>query len=104
MRLIRDIFKDFIKYLKKHNVISLAVGFMIANSLTKLTESASDDIITPVFDPFVKTLTKKVDLDKLTLDVYGAKLKFGKFIKNFIKFLILGIVTVSIANMTERLF
>ena len=45
--------KEFIEFLKKYNVIALAVAFIIGISLTTLIKSLVDNIIMPIITPFI---------------------------------------------------
>ena len=99
-----NIFRDFAKYLKKHDVISLAVGVMIANSLTGLTNSLVNNMIKPVLDPVIQTAASAGNMDKWEFKTGPFHLKLGKFLKDLIEFLIIGMVIVTISNLADRIF
>ena len=100
--MIRDVFKDFLKFLKKHNIVALAVGFMIAKNITLLTKSAVDNVFNPLLDPVIKQLDD-VDLKSWDLEVGPFDIKVGAFLSDSIEFLLLGILVVVISNAAERL-
>ena len=99
-----QVFRDFTKYLRKHDVIALAVGVMIAQSLTGLTNSLVENIIKPMIDPVIDRVAATGNMDKWEFKTGPFHLKLGKFLKHFIEFIIVGIVIVSVSNLAERIF
>jgi large conductance mechanosensitive channel protein len=95
------IIKEFINYIKKHNVLALAIGVMIANSVALLTNSLVKDIVTPVLDPVIKMASGNVDLNKLKIEKGPFRIEIGKFIQNLIQFIIVGLVIVTIIKYTH---
>ena len=102
--MIIDVFKDFFKYLKKHNIVALAVGFMIAKNISTLTKSAVDNIFNPLLDPIVHRLDKNINLKTWKVDYGPFQLNVGKFLSDSIEFILLAVLIVTMSNVAERLF
>lgn len=92
----------FFSYLKRNNVIALAVGVMIAKNISTLTESAVDNILNPMLDPIVQRLNNQVKLKDLKLEIGPFNINIGKFIGDILEFLLLGILIVAISKFAER--
>lgn len=97
------IWQDFIKYLRKHDAISMAIGVLIAKSLTGLTNSIVKDLVRPTLDPPMEKLKKKLGTDDLIVELWFIRMNIGNFIENLIEFLILGLTIVTITEIAERL-
>jgi large-conductance mechanosensitive channel len=97
------IWQDFVKYLKKHDALSLAIGVLIAKSLSGLTNSIVKDLVRPTLDPPLSELKKKLGTDELIVKWWFIRLNLGSFIENLIEFLILGLTIVTITEIAERI-
>ncbi len=97
-----SILHDFTTYLKKHNVIALAVGVMIATSLSGLTNSLVENIIKPLLDPVINSASTAGNIDKWEIKKGPFHLKIGKFVKQLIDFLIVGLVIVTLSNFASK--
>ena len=96
---VLKVWSQFTKYLKKHDVLALAIGFMIAKNLTKLTQSAVNNVFNPIIDPILKYIYSLIDLDGMEWN----GIKLGKFTKDFIEFVVLGIIVLTISNLADRI-
>lgn len=96
------IWQDFIKYLKKHDALSMAIGVLIAKSLSGLTNSIVKDLVRPTIDPPLDELKKKFGTDDLMIELWFIRLNLGSFIENLIEFLILGLTIVTVTEIAER--
>jgi len=82
-------FKDeFMEFLKKYQVIGLAVAVVIGAAATKLVNSTVTDIIMPI----IAVLTPNGNWRESVLQVGPIKFLLGDFIGAIIDFLIIGIV------------
>ncbi len=77
-----DEFKTFIK---RGNVLDLAVGVIIGGAFGKIVSSLVDDIIMPV----VGVIIGGHDFSNLSIKVGNASIMYGSFIQNIIDFLII---------------
>ena len=78
-----NILKKLIKFLKKYNIISALLLFIIGNEAQKLGSSLINDIIMPILDPIIgkgrwETSTK----------IGPFNFHFGKFISSLFKFIL----------------
>src|SRR6476661_8632188 len=80
--------KEFREFALKGNVIDLAIAVIIGAAFGAIISSLVDDVITPLLLAPALKAAHAEDLDKLT---WGA-VKYGKFISNIIKFIIIALV------------
>ena len=78
------IFKEFVSFISKGNVIDLAVGVVIGGAFGKIVSSLVDDIIMPL----VGIIIGGINFSELKVTIGDAKLSYGMFIQNIIDFLI----------------
>ena len=84
MRFAKE-FKDFVL---KGNVIDLAIAIILGAAFGAIVSSLVDDVITPLLLAPALKAAHAEDLDKL---VWGT-VKYGKFLSNVIKFIIIALV------------
>jgi large conductance mechanosensitive channel len=80
--------EDFMEFLKKYQVIGLAVAVVIGAAATKLVNSTVTDIIMPI----IAVLTPNGNWRESVLQVGPIKFLLGDFIGAIIDFLIIGLV------------
>ncbi len=79
---------DFMMFLKKHQVIGLAIAFIMGGAASKLVSALVADIIMPV----IGVLIPGGDWRKITLDAGPAKFMVGDFAGALIDFAIIAFV------------
>jgi large conductance mechanosensitive channel len=103
-------FQDFIK---RGNVLDLAVGVIIGGAFGKIVSSATDDLIMPV----ISLATGKIDFANLFVALDGntyatladakkagvAAVAYGNFITAVINFLIIALVIFMIVRQANKL-
>ncbi|MCX6599082.1 MAG: large conductance mechanosensitive channel protein MscL [Acidobacteria bacterium] len=103
-------FQDFIK---RGNVLDLAVGVIIGGAFGKIVSSATDDLIMPV----ISLATGKIDFTNLFVALDGntyatlaeakkagvAAVAYGNFITAIINFLIIAMVIFLIVRQANKL-
>lgn len=99
-----QILKNFIAFLKKNDVISLAIGVMVANSASQLTQSLVKDIMKPLADPLVSKVSKNTDLKTWKLKMGPFNVGVGSFFMSVVEFLIVGLVIVTIGTLANKYF
>jgi large conductance mechanosensitive channel len=77
--------KDFIEFLKKFNVISLAVAFVMGGASTTLVNAFVKDIFMPIISPLLSSGTWQ----SATLNIGPIAIAYGAFIAEFLNFIIL---------------
>lgn len=95
--------EHFFIFVKKYNVIALAIGFMIAKNLTTLTTSATDNIINPLLDPIIQKVDKNINFKQWELSYGPFNIKIGKFLSDLIEFVFLGITIVTLSKYGKKL-
>lgn len=75
-------FSQFARFLKNNKILHTALGVIIATSMTELVTSLNVILL----DPIIAKLFK-IDLEK-EVDVFGAKVKLGLLLVEFVNFLI----------------
>ena len=79
---------EFMVFLKKHQVIGLAIAFIMGGAAAKLVSSLVADIIMPI----IGVLIPGGDWRKITLDIGPVKLLVGDFAGALIDFVIIAFV------------
>lgn len=100
--MISEIWKDFFAYLRKHDALSMAIGVLIAKSVSNLANSIVKDLVRPTLDPPLDKLKKKLGTDELIVQYSFVRLNLGNFIETLIEFVILGLVIVTLTEIGER--
>lgn len=77
-----DEFKTFIK---RGNVIDLAVGVIIGSAFSSIVSSLVDDILMPL----IGIVLGGYDFSELSIKIGQSTIKYGMFIQNIINFLII---------------
>jgi large conductance mechanosensitive channel len=94
--------RDFFDYLKQKEVISLAIGVMIAANAQILAKSFVDDMVTPILNPIINSVTNYDDLASWIVEIGPVKIRMGKFINNLLQFLIIGMSIVGMGNFAKK--
>jgi large conductance mechanosensitive channel len=79
-----SVIQEFKSFALRGNVIDLAIGVVIGGAFGTIVNSLVGDIIMPVFG----AVTGKINLARLTLDLYSVEISYGKFLQAIISFLI----------------
>jgi large-conductance mechanosensitive channel len=73
---------EFIEMIKNFNVVGMALGIIIGQSVVEVSNSFIDSIFMPTVTPLIQKFTG----NDLTLNVYFFTIKLDKFINAIIKF------------------
>ena len=105
-------FKDFKEFIKRGNVMDLAVGVIIGGAFGKIVGSLVDDVLMPV----IGKITGGMDFTGLFLPLDGksyatlaeakkatATLAYGSFITAVINFLLIAFVVFLLVKQVQRL-
>jgi len=105
-------FKEFKEFVKRGNVMDLAVGVIIGGAFGKIVSSATDDLIMPVLSVF----TGKIDFSNLFIALNGEKyatladakkatavVAYGNAINSVINFLIIAFVIFILVKWVNRI-
>lgn len=91
--------KDFREFALKGNVVELAVAVIIGTAFGAIVSSLVDDVITPLLLQPALNAARVTDLDKLA---WGT-VKYGNFLANVLKFLIIALVLFLLIQLMNRL-
>ncbi len=80
--------KDFIKFLKEFNVITLAVGFIMGTASTTLVNSLVKDILMPIIQPLLAAESWRT----ASIHIGPVNIIYGSFLAELINFLILALI------------
>lgn len=94
---MKKFFKDFGAFIRRGNVLDLAVGMIVGTAFNKIVSSLVNDVIMPAVGSILKVNVSeaKFILVEAVLDAEGAiltpavTLNYGKFIQTIIDFLII---------------
>lgn len=81
----KGLFEEFKTFIKRGNVIDLAVGVVIGGAFSTIVTSLVNDIIMPL----IGIIIGGYDFTGLSLKVKDASINYGSFIQNIINFLII---------------
>lgn len=90
---------EFSTFIKRGNVIDLAVGVIIGGAFGKIVSSLVDDILMPV----IGVIIGGIDFSSLTIKFGDATIKYGVFINNIINFLIVALCIFILVKFINKL-
>ena len=79
---------DFMKFLLKQNILSLAIAVVVGAALGGLVKAMVDGFVMPI----VGALTPATGWEKMTLDVGPVRFAIGAILSAFINFLVVAFV------------
>ncbi|WEV43297.1 large-conductance mechanosensitive channel protein MscL [Lactobacillus sp. ESL0684] len=91
--------KEFKEFIKRGNVMDLAVGVIIGGAFTDIVNSLVKNLINPLLGLFVG----KIDLSNLTLKIGAATFKYGEFINTIINFLIIAFIVFLLVKAMNKI-
>ena len=95
---MKKIFKEFGDFIKRGNVIDLAVAVIIGGAFSSIVTSLVNDIITPLIGMIIGGM----DFSELNVKVGTATLNYGLFIQAVINFLIIAFVLFMIIKAMNK--
>lgn len=90
--------EEFTEFLKKYQVIGLAVAFIIGAAATKLVTATVNDIIMP----FIAVIIPGGDWRAAVVSLGPVKLAIGDFVGNVIDFVIVALVIFLIVKFIMK--
>ena len=97
---MKKLLKEFGDFIKKGNVLDLAVAVVIGGAFTSIVNSLVDCII----NPLIGLICGGIDLSQeLILKVGDARLYFGALIEAIIKFLVIALAVFFIVKFINKL-
>lgn len=90
--------KEFKEFIKRGNVIDLAVGVIIGGAFTNIVNSLVQNLINPLLGLFIG----RIDLSNLVLKAGGATFRYGAFVNTIINFLIIAFVVFLLVKAVNK--
>lgn len=94
----KGLFEEFKTFIKRGNVIDLAVGVVIGGAFSTIVSSLVNDIIMPL----IGVIIGGYDFTKLTIKVGDSTIKYGNFIQNIINFLIIAFCIFMVVKIMNK--
>lgn len=94
---IKSFIEEFKDFIRRGNVLDLAVAVIVGNAFSKIVNSLVNDIIMPL----IGILIGGIDFTKISVTLKDATISYGNFIQNIVNFLIIAFViflTVKFVN------
>ena len=91
---------EFKIFIKRGNVLDLAVGVIIGGAFGTIVSSLVDDILMPI----VGVIIGGHDFSNLSITVGSAVIKYGSFIQNVIDFLIVAFCVFIFVKLINKFF
>ena len=91
--------KEFMDFVKRGNVLDLAVAVIIGGAFGAIIGSLVDDIIMPL----VGIIIGGIDFTSLSLNVNEAAVTYGNFIQAVVNFLIVALVIFLLVRQVKKL-
>ena len=96
---MKKLIKEFGEFIKRGNVIDLAVAVVIGGAFGKIVTSLVENIITP----FIGIITGGIDIsNSLKVNVGSATIKFGAFLQNVLDFLIIAFAIFMVVKAVNK--
>ena len=92
-------FDDLINFLISRNVLTTAIGIMMATQISSLTTTLSEAIITPLLNGLLGN--KVADLETYEFTIFSIKFKFGLLISKLISFSLVVFVIYNIWKLSQ---
>ena len=84
MEKAKGFINEFKTFIKRGNVVDLAVGFIMGSAFGKIVTSMVEDILMPL----IGIIIGGIDFQNLTFKIGNPVVKYGSFLQNIINFLI----------------
>ena len=92
-------FKEFAKFLKEFNIVSLAVGFVMGTASTALVGSMVKDVLMPIAAPLMGAESWR----EAVWNIGPVHIAIGSFTAELFNFLILALIIFIIAKKLLKL-
>ena len=77
--------KEFKEFIKRGNVMDLAVGVIVGGAFSSIVTSLVNNILTPILGIFLGG----IDFSGLSITIKNANINYGLFLQSIIDFLII---------------
>lgn len=95
----KGLIEEFKTFIKRGNVIDLAVGVIIGSAFSSIVSSLVDDILMPL----IGVVIGGYDFSELSIKIGESTIKYGMFIQNIINFLIIAFCVFIFVKLLNKL-
>lgn len=92
--------KEFKDFIKRGNVMDLAVGVIVGGAFSSIVTSLVNNILTPIIGIFLGG----IDFSTLSITVKDATIFYGAFIQSIIDFLIIAFCIFMMVKVVNKIF
>ncbi|MEM5834286.1 MAG: MscL family protein [Candidatus Aenigmatarchaeota archaeon] len=89
--------KEFIDFMKKQNVIAVALAFVLGIATAQLVQALVTDIITPIYAPYLDFLNPE-----LAIEIGKSKFLIGDFIRQLVNWVVILLVVFIIGTKIAK--
>lgn len=97
---MKSLINEFKEFIKRGNVIDLAVAVVIGGAFSSIVNSLVNDLIMPV----IGVIIGGINFTGLTLRVGTAVIRYGAFLQNVINFLIIAFAIFMLVKLINKFF
>lgn len=97
---VKKFFDEFHEFIKRGNVVDLAVAVVVGGAFSTIVTSLVNDIIMPL----IGIIIGGINFSSLSLTLGEATINYGKFIQNIINFLIIAFVIFLVLRFANQIF
>ena len=91
--------RDFLTFIKRGNVLDLAVAVIVGGAFGGIVSSLVEDIIMPV----IGVILQGIDFTGLSLTFGEARLAYGNFVQAVVNFLVIAFVVYLMIRLPKKL-
>jgi len=91
--------KEFKEFIKRGNVMDLAVGVIVGGAFSSIVTSLVNNILTPILGIFLGG----IDFSTLSIKIKNAEIQYGLFLQSIIDFLIVAICIFAFVKIVNKL-
>ena len=92
-----SIWKEFIDFIKKQNVVAIALGLVVGFAAKTMIDSLVADLITPIYGPYLNFLNPD-----LAITIGLSEFRIGSFMQSLISFLVILFVVFIIGRQMGK--
>jgi large conductance mechanosensitive channel len=89
--------KEFTDFIKKQNVIAVALAFVLGIATAQLVQALVSDIITPIYSPYLDFLNPE-----LAIEIGKSKFLIGDFIRQLVNWFVILLVVFIIGTKLAK--
>ncbi len=91
--------KEFKEFIKRGNVMDLAVGVIVGGAFSSIVTSLVNNILTPILGIFLGG----IDFSTLSIKIKNAEIQYGLFLQSIIDFLIIAFCIFILVKMVNKI-